>query len=146
MSITSKLALEAIERGIAVGLKRNFFVACALVDPSGRTIGVLRHEKAQWMTPDFAIGKAILASAYKNRTQAMYDRLQKERPLYGTMVASLTNQYGWLLVEGGTSVNRGEGESAECVVAVGISGCFPAAVDQEVADEVAAWLKGVLVK
>ncbi|MGE4086303.1 MAG: heme-binding protein [Vicinamibacterales bacterium] len=144
MLIPNKLALEAFERGIAGGVKRGHFVACALVDPSGRTIGVLRHEQAQWITPEFAVGKAVLASAYKNRTQAMYDRLQKERPLYGNMVASLTSKYGWLLVEGGTAVLLGEGEKAECLGAIGISGCFPAAVDQEISDEVVAWLKGAL--
>lgn len=144
--ITNELVSQAFKRAIAAGLKRGHFVACAFADPSGRTIGVLRHEEAQWIAPEFAVGKAILASAYKNRTQAMYDRLQEERPLYGTVVAGWAATNRWVLAEGGAAIMVGPSGKQKCIAAVGVAGCFPAATDQVIADEIVAWVKKQLAK
>ena len=88
MQIPHKLVHDAFERAIAAGLERGHAVACAVVDGSGRQIGVLRHDDALWVTPEIAFGKATLASAYRTNTGAMFDRLQRERPLYDTSVAA----------------------------------------------------------
>lgn len=144
MEFSHKLVMETIERGIARGAERGFFVACAVVDGNGRSRGVIRHDQAAYITPEFALGKARLASAYGTSTGLMFARLQKERPLYGTTVASLSTQNQWLLAEGGAAIRLDavQGEShGKCVGAVGVAGCFPATIDQEIADEIVQWLK-----
>jgi uncharacterized protein GlcG (DUF336 family) len=98
MELPHELVSEIIARGIAAGKERNFEVACAVVDTDGRTRGVVRHDAALWVTPEFAVGKARLASAFRNSTGAMFERLQKERPLYGATVASLNGPNNWFLV------------------------------------------------
>jgi len=145
MEFSHELVEATIRHGIEAALKRNFFVACGIVDASGRTCGVIRHAKALYVTPDFALGKARLASAYRTSTGPMFARLQKDRPLYGATVASLNAQNQWFLAEGGAAIKlddvKGEHHGGECVGAIGIAGCFPAAIDQEVADEVVEWFK-----
>lgn len=146
MELSHALVHQIIERGIAAGLQRGFPVAVAVVDSNGRTRGVIRHDDALWVTPEFAVGKARLASAFRNNTGAMFARLQKERPLYGATIAGLNGKNEWFLAEGGASiVEKREGKET-CLGAVGISGCFPATVDQEIADELVAWLKAEHLK
>ena len=144
MQIPHKLVHDTFERAIAAGLERGHAVACAVVNGSGRQIGMLRHDDALWVTPEIAFGKATLASAYRTNTGAMFDRLQRERPLYGTSVASLSGSNKWFLAEGAAAVIVEIDGKEHCLGAVGISGCFPATVDQEVADEIVAWIKQAL--
>ena len=146
MKLTQQFVREAIEQGIGIGSKRGFQTACAMVDGAGRTLGMLRHEDALWVTPEFSIGKARLASAYRGNTGAMYERLQRERPLYGATIASLNAEMDWFLAEGGVAVNIEVDGKEECIGAYGVSGCFPAAVDQEIAEEMVAWIKAGLAK
>ena len=141
MNLTHDLVNRIIQRGLDAGANRGFQVACAVVDESGRTRGVIRHEDALWVTPEFAIGKARLASAFRNSTGATFARLQKERPLYGATLAALNAKNDWFLAEGGAAVVVNKDGKDACVGAVGISGCFPATIDQEIADEIVAWLK-----
>jgi uncharacterized protein GlcG (DUF336 family) len=140
MELDHKLVDQIIQRGIEAGAARNFEVACAVVDSEGRTRGVIRHADALWVTPDFALGKARLASAFRNNTGAMFARLQKERPLYGATIASLNANNQWFLAEGGIAIKVKDASGKEkCIGAIGVSGCFPATIDQEIADELAAW-------
>lgn len=142
MELDHKLIEEIIRRGIEAGSARKFEVACAIVDGEGRTRGVIRHADALWVTPEFAIGKARLASAFRNNTGAMFARLQKERPLYGATIASLNANNQWFLAEGGAAIKVKDASGKEkCVGAIGISGCFPATIDQEIADELVTWVK-----
>ncbi len=142
MLLDHKLIEEVIRRGIEAGTTRNFEVACAVVDAEGRTRGVIRHADALWVTPEFAVGKARLASAFRNNTGAMFARLQKERPLYGATIAALNANNQWFLAEGGAAIKVKDSSGKEkCVGAVGVSGCFPATVDQEIADELVAWMQ-----
>ena len=141
LQLTHDLVARVIQRGIEAGAKRGFQVAVAVVDEGGRTRGVVRHEDALWVTPQLAEGKARLASAYRNSTGATFARLQKERPLYGASVAALNGENDWFLAEGGMAVvDQHEGRD-RCYGAIGVSGCFPATLDQEIADELVAWLK-----
>jgi uncharacterized protein GlcG (DUF336 family) len=133
--------MQTIQRGIDAALKRGFFVAVAVVDDSGRTRGVIRHDDALWVTPQLAEGKARLASAYKNSTGVTFARLQKDRPLYGASVAALNAENDWFLAEGGMALVEKQEGKEKCFGAIGVSGCFPATVDQELADELVAWLK-----
>jgi uncharacterized protein GlcG (DUF336 family) len=146
MEITHQLINDIIQKGIAIAEKRGFSIACAFVDGEGRLRGVIRHADALWVTPDFAVGKARLASAFRNSTGAMYARLQKERPLYGATIASLNSRNEWFLAEGGMSIVVKRDGKNVCLGAVGISGCFPGVVDQEVADELVAWIKSNVMK
>jgi uncharacterized protein GlcG (DUF336 family) len=141
VQLTHQLVMEIIQKGIEIGLKRNFQVAVAVVDPHGRERGVVRHDEALYVTPQLATGKARLAAAYRNNTGAMYARLQKERPLYGATVASLNDKNDWFLAEGGMAIVVKQGDKEVCHGAIGVSGCFPATVDQEIADELVAWVK-----
>jgi uncharacterized protein GlcG (DUF336 family) len=141
MELTHVLVQQIIERGIAAGLQRGFPVAVAVVDGEGRTRGVIRHDDALWVTPEFAVGKARLASAFRNNTGAMFARLQKERPLYGATIAGLNAKNEWFLAEGGLSIVAKRDGKDVCYGAIGVSGCFPATTDQEIADELVAWLK-----
>lgn len=141
MHLTHQLVMEIIQRGIDAGLKRGFQVAVAVVDPHGRERGVIRHDDALYVTPQFALGKARLAAAYRNNTGAMFARLQKERPLYGATVAALNDRNDWFLAEGGMAILVKEGDREACLGGIGVSGCFPATVDQEIADELAQWAK-----
>jgi uncharacterized protein GlcG (DUF336 family) len=146
MELTHELVQQIIQRGIEAGLKRGFPVACAVVDESGRTRGVIRHGDALWVTPEFAVGKARLASAFRNNTGSMFARLQKERPLYGATIAGLNGKNDWFLAEGGAAVvDKRDGKDA-CLGAIGVSGCFPATTDQEIADELVQWVKAELAK
>jgi len=146
MELTHRLIDDIIQRGIDAGGRRGFSVACAFVDGEGRLRGVIRHADALWVTPEFAIGKARLASAFRNSTGAMYARLQKERPLYGATIASLNGRNDWFLAEGGAAIVATQGGKNHCLGAVGISGCFPGTVDQEVADELVTWFKTEVLK
>jgi uncharacterized protein GlcG (DUF336 family) len=140
MKLSHELVSEIIARGIAAGKRRNFEIACAVVDADGRTRGVVRHDEALWVTPEFAVGKARLSSAFRNSTGAMFERLQRERPLYGATVASLNGRNDWFLAEGGAPIKvKGSDGTTRCIGAIGISGCFPATVDQEIADELVEW-------
>jgi uncharacterized protein GlcG (DUF336 family) len=140
--LTHSFVSEIIRRGIEAGLERNFEVACAVVDADGRTRGVIRHDDALWVTPEFALGKARLASAFRNNTGAMFARLQDERPLYGATIAGLNGKNEWFLAEGGAAIKVVAADGRErCLGAVGVSGCFPAIIDQEIADELVAWIK-----
>jgi len=142
MELDHNLVDEIIRRGIEAGTARKFEVACAVVDEAGRTRGVIRHARALWVTPDFALGKARLASAFRNNTGAMFARLQKERPLYGATIAGLNGKNEWFLAEGGVAIKVKEaGGEERCVGAIGVSGCFPATIDQEIADELAEWTR-----
>lgn len=141
MQLTHDLVTKIIQRGIDVALKRNFFVAVAVVDGGGRLRGVVRHDDALWVTPQLAEGKARLASAYKNNTGATFARLQKDRPLYGAAVAALSSENEWFLAEGGMAIVEKQGSRDICHGAIGVSGCFPATVDQEICDELVAWVK-----
>ena len=141
MQLTHQLVVEIIQKGIDAGLKRNFKVAIAVVDGSGRERGVVRHDDALYVTPQLAVGKARLAAAYRNNTGAMFARLQKERPLYGAAVASLNDRNDWFLAEGGMAIVMKDGDKEVCHGAIGVSGCFPATQDQEIADELVQWLK-----
>lgn len=144
MQLTHQLVTQVFNRALEMGLSRGFTISCAMVDGSGRTIGVLRHASASWQTPEFALGKARLASAFKTNTGTMFARLQKDRPLYGAMLTSMSSRNDWMLAEGGAAikVSAGEGEdhSGESIGAIGVSGCFPATVDQEIADELVLWV------
>jgi uncharacterized protein GlcG (DUF336 family) len=139
--LTHQLVMEIIQRGIDAGAKRGFQVAVAVVDPHGRERGVIRHDDALYVTPQFALGKARLAAAYRNNTGAMFARLQKERPLYGATVAALNDRNDWFLAEGGMAILVKDGDRETCAGGIGVSGCFPATVDQEIADELAQWAK-----
>ncbi|MDX3894923.1 MULTISPECIES: GlcG/HbpS family heme-binding protein [Pusillimonas] len=145
MKLNHELVASITARAIEEGLKRGFNVSCALVDDAGRTVSVLRHADASWQTPEFALGKARLASAFKTSTGAMYARLQKERPLYGTMLTSLNARNDWMLAEGGAAIKleaeAGENHGGVAVGAIGISGCFPATIDQEIADQLVEWVR-----
>lgn len=82
MNIPHKLVGQLFEHAIALGVARGFQVSVAMVDASGAgPSGVLRHEEASWQTPEFAEGKARLASAFKTSSGVMFARLQKDRPL-----------------------------------------------------------------
>lgn len=145
MKLNHELVAKISARAIEEGLKRGFNISCALVDESGRTVSVLRHAEASWQTPEFALGKATLASAFKTSTGAMFARLQKDRPLYGTMLASYTAHNDWMLAEGGAAIKleaeAGENHGGASIGAIGISGCFPATVDQEIADGLVEWIR-----
>jgi len=145
MRLNHELVATITARAIEEGIKRGFNVSCAVVDEAGRTVSVLRHADASWQTPEFALGKARLASAFKTSTGAMYARLQKERPLYGTMLASYNSRNDWMLAEGGAAikmeVEAGENHGGESAGAIGISGCFPATIDQEIADMLVDWIR-----
>jgi len=145
MKLSHELVASITARAIEEGLKRGFNVSCAVVDEAGRTVSVLRHADASWQTPEFALGKARLASAFKTSTGAMYARLQKERPLYGTMLASYNARNDWMLAEGGAAIKlqseAGENHGGAAIGAVGVSGCFPATIDQEIADGLVEWVR-----
>ena len=140
MELSHTLVQEIILKGIEAGSERGFSVAVAVVDDAGRTRGVIRHDDALWVTPEFAVGKARLASAFRNNTGAMYARLQEERPLYGATVASLNSKHDWFLAEGGLAIKVERDGKERCLGAIGVSGCFPATIDQEIADALVAWL------
>jgi uncharacterized protein GlcG (DUF336 family) len=141
VQLTHQLVMEIIQKGIETGLKRNFQVAIAVVDGSGRERGVVRHDDALYVTPQLALGKARLAAAYRNNTGATFARLQKDRPLYGASVAALSDRNEWFLAEGGMAIVMKQGDKETCHGAIGVSGCFPATVDQEIADELVQWVK-----
>lgn len=141
MSVSYEFVQAALVHGVKTGEEAGFKVTCALVDMNGRTMGVLRHEKAGWATPEIAIGKAIVAVVYHTPTADLYDRWQRERPLFGANVASFGAQRGWYVCEGGVPVSDGDGS---VLLAVGISGCFPAVKDDEVARRTAEWITAQL--
>lgn len=145
MKLNHELVASITAKAIEEGLKHGFNVSCAVVDEAGRTVSVLRHAEASWQTPEFALGKARLASAFKTSTGAMYARLQKERPLYGTMLASYNARNDWMLAEGGAAIKlaaeAGENHGGAAIGAIGISGCFPATIDQEIADMLVDWVR-----
>jgi uncharacterized protein GlcG (DUF336 family) len=56
-------------------------------------------------------------------------------------VAALNDRNDWFLAEGGMAILVKEGDREACLGGIGVSGCFPATVDQEIADELAQWAK-----
>jgi len=142
MRLTYQLVAKGLLHAIVVGEEAGFKVACGLIDASGRSLGVLRHSEAGWATPDIALGKANVAVVYHTPTRALYDRWQKERPLFGANVASWGATRGWYVCEGGVPIHAADGE---IVGAVGIAGCFPAIKDDEVAVQMAEWFEKQLL-
>jgi len=140
-SLSHAIVHDALLVGLALGEKRDFAVSCGLVDASGRDLGVLRHSDASWASADLALGKARLASNYGQPTLDLFERWQRERPLFGAAVASWGTQTRWYVCEGGAPVVDGNGRR---LGAVGIAGCFPAAEDHAVAMELVAHIVGNL--
>lgn len=140
MEITHELVQECLGRGVTFGEEAGFKVSCAVIDSNGRTLGVLRHSSAGWATPEIAVGKALVAVVYHTPTADLYERWQRERPLFGANVASWGAERGWYVCEGGVPVKGPDG----VVVSIGISGCFPAAKDDEVARRTAEWVASKL--
>ena len=63
-------------------------------------------------------------------------------PLPASVVADLSSIAGlnasnqWFLAEGGAAIKIKDASGKDkCVGAIGVSGCFPATIDQEIADE-----------
>lgn len=137
MTVDHELVQAALSFGIKAGEEAGFKVSCALIDPHGRTLGVLRHRDAGWATPEIAVGKALVAGVYHTPTADLYERWQRERPLFGANVASWGSHRGWYVCEGGVPVHGGDGA---VLLSVGISGCFPAVKDDEVARRTAGWI------
>lgn len=137
MTVSHELVQSCLTYGVKTGKEAGFNVSCAIIDSGGRTLGVLRHEDAGWATPEIAVGKAIVAVVYHTPTADLYKRWQAERPLFGANVASWGAQRGWYVCEGGVPVHGADGK---VLLAVGISGCFPATKDDEVAREIADWI------
>jgi uncharacterized protein GlcG (DUF336 family) len=137
MKVSHELVQSCLAYGVQAGEEAGFKVSCAVIDANGRTLGVLRHSEAGWATPEIAVGKAIVAVVYHTPTADLYQRWQAERPLFGANVASFGAQRGWYVCEGGVPVHDSNGH---VVVGVGISGCFPATKDDEVARRTAEWL------
>jgi uncharacterized protein GlcG (DUF336 family) len=136
MGVSHELVHSCLAYALEAGEEAGFKVSCAVIDDSGRTLGVLRHQEAGWATPEIALGKAIVAVVYHTPTAQLYDRWQRERPLFGANVASWGAQRGWYVCEGGVPVHDSDGR---VVAGLGISGCFPATKDDEVAQRAADW-------
>lgn len=143
MVITHELVQSCLGEGVRAGESAGFKVSCAVIDANGRTLGVLRHEEAGWATPEIAVGKAIVAVVYHTPTADLYERWQRERPLFGANVASWGSARGWYVCEGGVPVH---GQDGHVLLGIGISGCFPAMKDDEVARATAAWIADRLVE
>ncbi|WP_167762277.1 heme-binding protein [Blastococcus sp. CT_GayMR20] len=132
MPIDYGIVADVMRFAVEHGRERGFNVACGVVDPSGRPLGVLKHPDALWTTPDMALGKATLASAFREPTAPLFERWQRERPQYGVSIAAWGVGNGWFAVEGGVPVKVGDG--GVVAAAIGISGGFPATIDAEIAD------------
>lgn len=141
MEISHAFVHECLGQAVQFGEDAGFKISCALIDANGRTMGVLRHSKAGWATPEIAVGKAIVAVVYHTPTADLYERWQRERPLFGANVASWGAQRGWYVCEGGVPVKESDGS---VLFSVGISGCFPATKDDEVARQTAQWAEAQL--
>jgi uncharacterized protein GlcG (DUF336 family) len=89
------------------------------------------------LPPEIAIGKANTAVVYHTPTAALYERWQRDRPLFGANVASWGSTRGWYVCEGGVPVLAADGA---VLGAVGVAGCFPAINDHEVANALVEWL------
>jgi uncharacterized protein GlcG (DUF336 family) len=137
MTVSHELVQSCLTYALRVGEEAGFKVSCAVIDESGRTLGVLRHEEAGWATPEIAVGKAIVAVVYHTPTAQLYERWQRDRPLFGANVASWGAQRGWYVCEGGVPV---QGSDGRVLLGLGISGCFPAIKDDEVAQRTAEWV------
>ncbi|MHB1986796.1 MAG: GlcG/HbpS family heme-binding protein [Acidimicrobiales bacterium] len=140
MRVTHELVQGCLGFGVQAGEEAGFKVSCAVVDAHGRTLGILRHTEAGWATPEIAIGKALVAVVYHTPTAELYARWESQRPLFGANVASWGAHRGWYVCEGGVPVNGPEG----VLLSIGISGCFPATKDDEVARRAADWVAAQL--
>lgn len=138
VAMSHGLVAEGLVHAISVGETAGFNIACGVIDASGRPLGVLKHTKAGWASPEIALGKANVAVVYHTPTRALYDRWQRERPLFGASVASFGSSRGWYVAEGGVLVHNADGD---ILGAVGVAGCFPATIDDEVAVKVAQWFE-----
>lgn len=141
MTVTHELVQSCLSYGIKAGEEAGFKVSCAVIDANGRTLGMLRHAGAGWATPEIALGKAIVAVVYHTPTSDLYQRWQSERPLFGANVASWGAPRGWYVCEGGVPVHDADGQ---VLLGIGISGCFPAIKDDEVARRTGEWLSSHL--
>lgn len=138
MALTHETIHAGLLRGIELGAERQFKISCAVIDQHGRTLGVLRHSNAGWATPEIALGKANTAVVYHTPTADLYERWQRERPLFGANVASWGSTRGWYVCEGGVPLHDGDGA---ILGGIGVAGCFPAINDHEVASLLARWFE-----
>lgn len=136
--LSAELVSQALSRALELGADRGFPIACGIVDASGRPVGLLKKPEALWITSELALGKATLSSAFREHTDGLFERWQRERPQFGASVAAWGVNNQWFVGEGGAPIKVGEEQRT--VGAVGISGCFPATIDAEVAREVADWV------
>lgn len=145
MKLNHELVASITARAIEEGLKRGFNVSCAVVDEAGALPAfcvmptpVGRRPSLRWARPAWpAPSKPARASCMRG--------CKKERPLYGTMLASYNARNDWMLAEGGAAIKlaaeAGENHGGAAIGAIGISGCFPATVDQEIADLLVDWVR-----
>lgn len=141
MGFTHQVIHDGLLHGIDLGAEREFKISCAAIDQHGRTLGVLRHSDAGWATPEIALGKANVAVVYHTPSADLYDRWQRERPLFGANVASWGSTRGWYVCEGGVPIHGSDGA---ILGAVGVAGCFPAIKDHEVAALLTQWFEAHL--
>lgn len=139
MVLSLDIVKRTIEAGIAEGLRRNFFVAVAVVDASGRPLGLLKHEKAIWAGPDLALRKATFASAFRRDTIETFTRYQNEVPTFGVAISALSGANDWFIGPGGVGIWSGSGDHKTLLGCVGVSGAAPYQEDHEISAAAANW-------
>ena len=146
MGLDHELVDQIIQRGIEAGLSRKFEVACAVVDADGRTRQRHPPRRCAVGYPGIRRRQSALGECISEPTRPMF-ALQKERPLYGATIAGLNASNQWFLAEGGAAIKIKDASGKDkCVGAIGVSGCFPATIDQEIDGRVVAWVTQQLDK
>ena len=105
---------KADELGVAVSV--------AVVDESGRQIVVLRDDRLGFMTPDFALAKAVGAAGFAAPTQALAERWDKLPAFWTASLHAAPTPY--IPAPGGVPIRIGDR-------VVGAIGCGGARPDQD---------------
>lgn len=145
MNLSADLVLEALRFALDKGEHHGFRIACGIVDGSGRLLGAIKHQRAIWPSPDLALRKAVLATAFRGVTSDRFERWQSEIPLFGAGLAGLSESNNWFVAPGGAPV-WADADQQTCLAGVGISGARPASLDQQMAEDVAGWLMAKINK
>src|SRR5690349_10417129 len=124
--ITLEQALAYIEAGREEASRQGLAVSFAVVDAGGHLVAAQRMDRAPWITPEVALGKAWTAAAWGTPSAAQGEKM-KELHAFSAAISTATHgrftpQIGGLPITDGDTVigamgaSGGTGQQDEDVV------------------------------
>lgn len=89
LEMTLEIAERAAHAALAHAATMKLAITVTVVDEAGRTVVVLRGDRAGFFTTDTSRAKAVAAASFKRSTKEMVE-LQKNNPVFWSAVPAVT--------------------------------------------------------